>query len=109
MLLLSFEQYHQFIYEHKVVTGKAEFRMVEEVGNRIRRAVEDFVKENGKASLIQGYAWEFNLVKEDSANAFAMPGGKIVIYTGILPITQNENGFATVMGHEIAHVMGSAW
>lgn len=79
--------------------------MVKEVGNQISRAVEESMKENGKKSLLQGYAWEFNLIKDEPANAFAIPGGKVVIFTGILSVTQNETGLATVMGHEIAHAI----
>jgi predicted Zn-dependent protease len=102
---LSFDQYNQFLAEHEVVTGTAEARMVEQVGRRIQQAVETFLKERGRAQLLEGYRWEFNLVRDESANAFAMPGGKVVIFTGILDITQTETGLATVMGHEIAHAI----
>lgn len=105
ILSLSFEQYNKFLSEHKMVTGNSESRMVKEVGKRISRAVEDYMRENGKEDLLQGYAWEFNLVEDKQVNAFCMPGGKVIIYTGILSVTQNETGLATVMGHEIAHAI----
>jgi predicted Zn-dependent protease len=105
ILSLSFQQYDKFLSEHKVVTGTSESRMVKEVGKRISQAVEDYMRKNGQENLLQGYAWEFNLVEDKQANAFCMPGGKVVVYTGILPITKNESGLATVMGHEIAHAI----
>lgn len=105
VLSLSYEQYDKFLAEHEVVTGTAESAMVKEVGNQIKNAVEDYLREQGKGGLLEGYAWEFNLVRGDQANAFAMPGGKVVIFKGILPITKNEAGLATVMGHEIAHAI----
>lgn len=105
VLSLSYEQYDKFLAEHEVVTGTAESAMVKEVGNQIKNAVEDFLRDQGKGNLLKGYAWEFNLVRSDQANAFAMPGGKVVIFTGILPITKNKAGLATVMGHEIAHAI----
>jgi predicted Zn-dependent protease len=83
ILSLSFQQYDKFLSEHKVVTGTSESRMVKEVGKRISQAVEDYMRKNGQEDLLQGYAWEFNLVEDKQANAFCMPGGKVVVYTGI--------------------------
>ncbi|HCM22617.1 MAG TPA: peptidase M48 family protein, partial [Porphyromonadaceae bacterium] len=85
--------------------GTANAQMVNRVGTRIAAAVETFLKNNGYESEIQNYSWEFNLVKDNSVNAFAMPGGKVVVYTGLLPVTQNEETLAVVVGHEIAHVV----
>jgi predicted Zn-dependent protease len=102
---LSFDQYNQFLAKHEVISGTAEARMVERVGRRIQQAVETFLEQRGRAQLLEGYRWEFNLVKDENANAFAMPGGKVVIFSGILDITQTETGLATVMGHEIAHAI----
>ncbi|MDR1517508.1 MAG: M48 family metallopeptidase, partial [Dysgonamonadaceae bacterium] len=79
--------------------------LVEKVGKRIASAVETYLRSNGLGSEVQNLAWEFNLVKSNEVNAFCMPGGKIVVYSGILPITQNENGLATVIGHEVAHAI----
>ena len=105
LLSLSFQQYDKFLSEHKVITDTSESRMVKEVGKRISRAVGDYMRENGQEDRLQGYAWEFNLVEDKQANAFCMPGGKVVVYTGILSITKNESALATVMGHEIAHAV----
>jgi len=102
---LSFDQYNQFLAKHEVVAGTARARLVKRVGRRIQQSVETFLKRRGRAQLLAGYRWEFNLVEDQSANAFAMPGGKVVIFTGILPITKDETGLATVMGHEIAHAV----
>lgn len=79
--------------------------MVQKVGRNIANAVESYLKSNGYADELSSYAWEFNLVKSTDVNAFCMPGGKIVVYEGILPITQNETGLAVVLGHEVAHAV----
>ena len=105
IMAMSADQYQKFMAEHEVVTGTEESRMVKRVGGRISSAVEKYLAQQNKSDILQGYNWEFNLVKDDSANAWAMPGGKVVVYTGILPITQNETGLATVMGHEVAHAV----
>lgn len=101
---ISDQQYRQFLSQHRVVNGSPQADMVKRVGRNISRAVTEFInKEN--PSLIKGYNWEFNLVEDKNINAWCMPGGKVVVYTGILPITQDENGMAIVMGHEIAHAV----
>jgi len=107
ILSLGSDNYSTFLKENKskVVTNTAQAKMVKNVGNRIKVAVEQYMKENGQGSKLSGFNWEFNLIEDNSVNAWAMPGGKIVFYTGILPITQNEDGLAVVMGHEIAHVI----
>lgn len=105
ILSLSADQYRQFLSEHKVITGTPQAAMVKRVGENIRRAVEAYLTEKGYSDLLADYAWEFNLVADDSANAFAMPGGKVVVFQGILKITQDDAGLATVMGHEIAHAI----
>jgi predicted Zn-dependent protease len=105
VMSLSFDQYHQFLSKHDTVAGTSEAQMVQRVGQRIRHAVETYLNRNGQAGLLEGYQWEFNLVKDKQANAFCMPGGKVVVYTGILAITQDEAGLATVMGHEIGHAI----
>jgi predicted Zn-dependent protease len=79
--------------------------MVKGVGLRIQKAVEAYMTQKGLEKRLKGYNWEFNLVDDNTPNAWAMPGGKIVFFTGILPITKNENGLAVVMGHEIAHAI----
>lgn len=105
VLSLSFDQYQQFLEDHEVITGTPEADMVVRVGTNIRRAVADYLRNQGRSGLLNGYAWEFKLVADDKINAFAMPGGKVVIFEGIMDIARNESGLATVMGHEIAHAI----
>jgi len=105
VMALSFDQYNQFLSEHDVIKGTPQAQMVQRVGQRIQKAVEAYLYQNGQEGLLSGYQWEFNLVRDKQINAFAMPGGKVVIYTGILAVTQNELGLATVMGHEIGHAI----
>ncbi len=102
---MSFSSYEDFLSQHEVVTGTQQANMVRRVGVRIQRAVEKYFAQEGMSDRLKGYDWEFNLVKEDVVNAWCMPGGKVVIYTGILPVTQNAAGLAVVMGHEIAHAV----
>ncbi len=102
---IAFQQYDQFLKENKVVKGTAEANMVVSVGQKIKSAAEKYLNANGNQGYLDGYQWEYNLVQDNSVNAWCMPGGKIVIYTGILPITKNEAGLATVMGHEVAHAL----
>jgi predicted Zn-dependent protease len=77
--------------------------MVKRVGSRIQKAVEQYCDKNCTEDRLKGYEWEFNLIEDPNVNAWAMPGGKTVVYTGLLPVTQTEAGLAVVMGHEIAH------
>jgi len=81
------------------------FDTVKRVGARIQDAVERYLATNGMSSRLADYKWEFNLVEDKAVNAWCMPGGKVVVYTGILPVTQGEAGLAVVMGHEIAHAI----
>lgn len=101
---LSAEQYNQFISESKVITGTADSEMVRRCGMRIVAAVEEFCRQTSTPNPFAGHQWRFDLVDDPAVNAFAMPGGKVVVYTGLLPVTQNEDGLAVVVGHEIAHV-----
>ena len=78
---------------------------MKEVGQRIASAVETYLKSQGMESLVKDYNWEFNLVKSPELNAWCMPGGKVVVYEGILPVCKDDNGLAVVMGHEIAHAV----
>lgn len=105
MMSMSFSQYDQFLKEHKLSTNKEQTEMVKRVGKRIAEAVEKYMNDNGYGAHIKDFAWEFNLVEEDVPNAWCMPGGKVVFYTGILPLTKDEEGLAVVMGHEIAHAV----
>lgn len=99
------EEYKKFLSENKKSTDPNQTALVQRVGLRIADAVERYCRENGMAENVKGYKWEFNLIDDKQVNAWAMPGGKVVVYTGILPITQNENGLAVVMAHEVAHAI----
>ncbi len=105
VLSLSLQQYGDFIKSAPNSTDKANTALVQKVGRNIAIAVETYLKNNGYADQLSEYAWEFNLVKSSDVNAFCMPGGKIVVYEGILPYTQNETGLAVVLGHEVAHAV----
>lgn len=107
MLPMSFEAYQDFLAKHTVIENTPESRMVKRVGARIQDAVERYFAEHDLSSQLKGYAWEYNLIQDDQVNAWAMPGGKVVVYSGILPVTQDENGLAVVMGHEIAHAVAN--
>ena len=106
MMSMSLTQYQSFLTENPPMADNlAQTQMVKRVGNRIALAVEKYMKDNNMSSRIKGYTWEFNLVDENTVNAWCMPGGKVVVYSGILPITKTEEGLAVVMGHEIAHAI----
>jgi predicted Zn-dependent protease len=105
LLQLSNQQYRSFLSENKVVSGGNDAARITRVGTNISRAITEFAKQKGQTELIKGYAWEFKLVEDKTINAWCMPGGKVVVYTGILPVTEDDNGLAVVMGHEIAHAI----
>jgi len=100
---MAYQSYGEFLSQHKVSSNVQQTQMVKRVGDRIKTAVERYCLENYCAEKLEGYKWEFNLVEDPNVNAWCMPGGKVVVYTGILPIAQGEAGLAVVMGHEIAH------
>ncbi|UJH66915.1 M48 family metallopeptidase [Allomuricauda sp. SCSIO 65647] len=102
---MAFAQYDQFLTENNVVEGTTEAKMITNVGQRIATAAERWLDANGYPGYLKDYKWEYNLVKDETINAWCMPGGKIVFYTGILPICQDETGVAVVMGHEVAHAL----
>ncbi len=103
----SFAQYNGFLKEHKVSTDKTQSERVKRIGNRLIKAVEKYYKKNGWEKDLQGYQWEVNLVDDPQMNAFCMPGGKIVYYTGLLKVTTTDGEIAAVMGHEIAHALAN--
>lgn len=105
MLSMSFQQYDQFLSENTLSTDAEKVAMVKRSGDRISRAVEQYFVANDLSDEVKNYSWEFNLVESDQVNAWCMPGGKVVFYTGILPLTRDESGLAVVMGHEIAHAV----
>ncbi|WP_375323990.1 M48 family metallopeptidase [Flagellimonas sp. GZD32] len=105
MFPTAFAQYDQFLEENKVVKGTSDAQMITKVGQRIASAAERWLTANGYPGYLKDYQWEYNLVQDETVNAWCMPGGKIVFYTGILPIAQGETGIAVVMGHEVAHAL----
>lgn len=105
--MMAVAQYNTFLNENSVLnpSGSDAAAMVDRVGARISRALTKYYNDQGKQSVIEGYNWEFNTVDSEEANAWCMPGGKVVVYTGLLQITQNETALAIVVGHEIAHAI----
>ncbi len=105
VLSLSQEQYDSYLKSAKKSTNTANTQMVQRVGQRLASAVVKYLTQNGLAAETSYYQWEFNLIQDPQVNAFCMPGGKIVVYEGLLPVTQDEAGLAVVLGHEIAHAV----
>lgn len=103
----SFQQYGTFLKENKVITGTADAKRVESVGMKIKGAAEKYLTSLGQPEYLKDYQWEYKLVESKEVNAWCMPGGKIVVYSGILPITKDEAGLATVMGHEVSHALAN--
>jgi len=105
MLSLSTQQYQEFMKTAKLSTDATKTAMVKRVGQNLANAVVSYLNANGMQNDVQNYKWQFNLVADKQANAWCMPGGLIVVYEGILPITQDEASLAIVLGHEIAHAV----
>ena len=103
---MSITQYNAFLGENPPMSNDIEqTKEVKRVGNRIAHAVEKYMKLENQSHRIKNYKWEFNLVDQNTVNAWCMPGGKVVVYKGIMPVAQSEEGLAVVMGHEIAHAI----
>jgi predicted Zn-dependent protease len=105
MLSMSFSQYDQFLKENRMSSSSGDTNEVKRVGRNIQNAVATYFARNNMSQELRGFEWEFNLVENKEANAWCMPGGKVMVYSGILPLAQNETGLAVVMGHEIAHAV----
>ena len=105
VLSLSTQQYTDFMKTAPLSKNANNNALVKKVGQKLATAVETYLKNNGFANEVQNFAWEFNLVQDKQVNAFCMPGGKIVVYEGLLPVTQDESSLAVVLGHEIAHAV----
>ncbi len=103
----AFQQYGQFLSENKVITGTSDAKRVENVGTKIKVAAERWLNANGQPGYLKDYQWEYKLVDSKEVNAWCMPGGKIVVYSGILPITKDDAGLATVLGHEVSHALAN--
>ncbi len=105
LIATSTQQYQQFLGSHQVIRNTSQSEEVTRVGQRIAQAVEEYFARQHRKGELKNYHWEFNLVASSEANAWAMPGGKVVVYKGILPITRTDAGLAAVIGHEVAHVV----
>ncbi|MDR2221266.1 MAG: M48 family metallopeptidase [Flavobacteriaceae bacterium] len=103
----SFQQYGEFLKENKVIKGTKDTQRVEEVGKKIKAAAELWLSANGYKDYLKDYKWEYHLVDNNEVNAWCMPGGKIVFFTGILPYCKDDAGIATVMGHEVSHALAN--
>ncbi len=103
----AFQQYGEFLASNKVITGTKDAQRVEMVANKIKVAAERWLAANGNTSYLENYKWEYKLVDSKEVNAWCMPGGKIVVYTGILPITKDDAGLAAVLGHEVSHALAN--
>ena len=99
----SFAQYKGFLEKNKKSKDVKKTKEIKDIGKRISMAVDRFMRANNMSKEADAYRWEFNLIEDETVNAWCMPGGKVVFYTGILPICDNEDGIAAVMGHEVAH------
>ncbi|MGM9698193.1 MAG: M48 family metallopeptidase [Prevotella sp.] len=105
VLSLSNQQYQEYMKSAKASTNAVNTAMVKRVGQNIANAVVSYLQQNGLAAEVSNYKWEFNLVQDKNVNAFCMPGGKIVVYEGLLPVTKDESSLAIVVGHEVAHAV----
>lgn len=105
MMSLSDTQYKEVLSKSKVLTSTADARKVTEIGKRIAAAVTQYYNAKGMQAEMATYKWEYNLIDSKEVNAWCMPGGKIAVYTGLLPVTKNDEALAVVMGHEVAHAL----
>ncbi|MCF8304774.1 MAG: M48 family metalloprotease [Bacteroidales bacterium] len=108
LLDMSLTNYNSFLEQNDPLpASNPKVKMTREVGDNIAGAVEEFMRRKGRSNELKNYGWEFNVVQKDQVNAWCMPGGKVVVYTGILPLTEDKSGLAVVMGHEIAHAIAN--
>ena len=105
VLTLASQQYQEFMKSAKISTNATNTAMVKRVGQKLATAVNNYLNNNGLSAEVKNFSWEFNLVQDKQVNAWCMPGGKIVVYEGLLPVTQDEASLAIVLGHEIAHAV----
>lgn len=103
---MAFTQYDSVVKMSRTLPSyDAQAQLVNKVGSRIQMAVESYMQQNNISKELKGFKWEYNVIDENTVNAWCMPGGKVVVYTGLLPVSQTEEGLAVVMGHEIAHAI----
>ncbi|MEW6665007.1 MAG: M48 family metallopeptidase [Thermodesulfobacteriota bacterium] len=105
---MSLQEYSNVLKKSKLSQDREKVEMVRRVGSAIARSAENFLRDEGREDQIKEYKWEFNLIEDDKVvNAWCMPGGKVAVYTGILPVTRDETGLAVVIGHEVAHALAN--
>ena len=102
---MALQQYRQTLSTAKVIKGTKQAKSVQNVGLRIKNAANNYYRGIGREGDLNNYQWEFNLIEDKQVNAWCMPGGKVAVYTGIMPITKNDTGLAVVLGHEISHAL----
>lgn len=102
---MALQEYQQTLQTGKVISGTSAATMVKTVGNRIKDAAIKYYASIGRQGDIADYKWEFNLLQDPQLNAWCMPGGKVAVYSGILPVTKDATGLAVVLGHEISHAL----
>ena len=102
---MASSQYSEMIQQGPLSSNQKDTALIKNVGAKISKAAEAYLREHGRDSEIASYKWEFNLIESKDVNAFCMPGGKVAFYTGILPYCKDEAGVATIMGHEVAHAI----
>lgn len=105
LIALSLTEYQSFLQQSTLSKNQPQTALVREVGSNIRKAAEDYYGQKGLSKQLAGFKWEFNLVENEQVNAWCMPGGKVVVYSGIMPVVQNSDALAILMGHEIAHAL----
>ena len=107
ILPMAFAEYDKFISKNKVIVDTDDSKLIKLVGKRISSAAKRWLDANNYHGYLKDYEWEFTLIDDEAINAWCMPGGKIVFYTGILPVAENETGIAAIMGHEVAHALAN--
>jgi predicted Zn-dependent protease len=105
VLSMSFQEYENFLKNNKLSDNREQTGVVKRVGKKIQSAVESYFTQNNMGGELAQYQWDFNLVDSKDVNAWCMPGGKVVVYSGILPVTKDDTGLAVVIGHEVAHAV----
>ena len=102
---MALQQYREILSKSKVISGTTAAKSVQNVGARIKNAANNYYRSIGRQSDLANYQWEFNLIDDKQVNAWCMPGGKVAVYTGILPISKTDTGLAVVLGHEVSHAL----
>ena len=105
VLTSSLTQYSNYMKSAPVSSNASGKNRVTRVGKKIAAATEQYLKANGLSAELSNFSWEFNLVKDNQVNAFCMPGGKIVVYEGLLKLVSSDDELAVVLGHEVAHAV----